>query len=73
MALVYQECWPLQGEAATDRQFLVALLDAADMAYGAYKVNPQSLCAVSKLKVRSWHAQQHRVLCPALPLKELLD
>jgi hypothetical protein len=35
-----------------DRLLLAQLLEAADLAYAAYKVNPQSACAVSHLRVR---------------------
>jgi hypothetical protein len=42
----------LQGTPLFDRLLLAQLLEAADLAYAAYKVNPQSACAVSHLRVR---------------------
>jgi hypothetical protein len=42
----------LQGTPLVDRLLLAQLLEAADLAYAAYKVNPQSACAVSHLRVR---------------------
>ena len=45
----------LQGPTLkAERQLLSSLLDAADLAYAAYKINPQSVCAVSHLRVRVW-------------------
>jgi hypothetical protein len=35
------------------RELIASLLDAADLAYAAYKINPQSACAVSHLRVRN--------------------
>lgn len=34
-----------------DRRLLSSLLESADLAYAAYKINPQSVCAVSHLRV----------------------
>jgi hypothetical protein len=33
------------------RELLTQLLDAADLSFAAYKINPQSACAVSHLRV----------------------
>jgi hypothetical protein len=41
----------MQGPEVAGRQDLLTLLEAADLAFGAYKRNPQSLCAVTSLPV----------------------
>lgn len=41
----------MQGTAIHDRALVSMLLEAADLAYAAYKINPQSACAVSHLRV----------------------
>jgi hypothetical protein len=40
-----------QGTPVIDRAALLDLIDAVGLAYGAYKKNPQSLCAVTHLPV----------------------
>jgi hypothetical protein len=48
----------MQGPEVAGREDLLTLLEAADLAFGAYKRNPQSLCAVTSLPVgatRSTH------------------
>jgi hypothetical protein len=65
----------LQGShLAPGREVVGSLLDAADLAYAAYKVNPQSACAVSNLRVRRVvsmplqqdpHHTQNRAVCCA--------
>ncbi|KAF6264067.1 hypothetical protein COO60DRAFT_1457828 [Scenedesmus sp. NREL 46B-D3] len=42
--------YSVQGTPLFDRALLAQLLEAADLAYAAYKVNPQSACAVSHLR-----------------------
>lgn len=57
MALTLSVCMPHlrskpQGtQLQPSRELLTQLLDAADLSFAAYKINPQSACAVSHLRV----------------------
>eukprot|EP00879_Flechtneria_rotunda_P019301 GHRR01020271.1.p1 GENE.GHRR01020271.1~~GHRR01020271.1.p1 ORF type:complete len:336 (+),score=134.59 GHRR01020271.1:75-1082(+) len=45
--------YDIHGTPVWDRTLCASLLDAADLAYAAYKINPQSACAVSHLRLHN--------------------